>query len=112
MIPPYAGVDLTFVFPEELRKESSVLWECWGRCGMGFVSSPYTAVQGTLMAEEFIMGDPQDPTNVFKWEGVILNLPGSSAYKPADPLVYKYKKDSRDNTITIANDIKIYVDDV
>jgi hypothetical protein len=36
-VRPYVGVDLTSFFPEELRKDKNVLWECWGRCGMGFV---------------------------------------------------------------------------
>jgi hypothetical protein len=111
-VRPYAGVDLTSFFPEELNKDNNVLWEGWGRCGMGFVSSPYTAVQGTLIAEEIITGDPQDPTNVFRWDRVILNLPGSSMYKPADPWVYKARVNLIDNTVAITNDLKIYVDDV
>jgi hypothetical protein len=42
-----AGIDLTFFFPEELvmKEKLKVLWEHWGRCGMGFKSSPYFAVQ-------------------------------------------------------------------
>jgi hypothetical protein len=49
---------------------------------MGFVSSPYTAVQGTLIAEEVMRGHPSDDNNVFRWDEVILNLPGSQDYNP------------------------------
>jgi hypothetical protein len=51
----YAGVDLTYFFPEELKNPWNILWEFWGKCGKGFVSSPYNAVQATLMAEETII---------------------------------------------------------
>jgi hypothetical protein len=44
---------------------------------MGFVSSLYTAVQGTLFAEELIRGDLLNPENIFGWKDVTLNLPGS-----------------------------------
>jgi hypothetical protein len=48
---PCAGVDITSFFLEKVVNKSSILWECWGRRGMGFVSSPYTVVQ-TKIAEE------------------------------------------------------------
>lgn len=79
---------------------------------MGFVSSPYTAVPATLMAEEKIKGNPSDPSNVFKWDKVILNLPGSLSYKPSDPWVYKARVDDSNEHWVIANDFNIYVDDV
>ncbi len=36
----------------------------------------------------------------------------SFSYKPVDPWAHKARVDLRDNSIAIANDIKIYVDDV
>lgn len=111
-VQPYAGVDLTTYFADELTPFKRVIWEHWGRCGMGFVSSPYTAVQGTLMAEEVFRGDPLDPSNIFRWDQVVLNLPGQSDYRPWDPWVYKAIHNMEGGPPIIANDLKIYVDDV
>jgi hypothetical protein len=108
---PYAGVDLTPYFGNQIATSggtTSVIWERWDRCTMGFKRSPYIAIQGILMAEEFIRGDPQDPNNVFRWEEVELNLPGSSNYVPSKPWMSKLKLPER----TIACDMFIYVDDV
>ncbi len=96
----------------ELTPTKRVIWECWTRCGMGFVPSPYTAVQATPIAEEVIRGNPEDSNNVFRWDEIVLNLPGSLDYKPADPWVYKACYDRSSKTLRIANDLKIYVDDV
>lgn len=111
-VQPFAGVDLTPCFGEEVSDSKHVLWERWTRCGMGFVSSPYTATQGTAFAEEMIRGDSVDPTNVFRWDSVTLNLRGSETYKPCNPWVYKTRFDRTSDSIGMANNFKIYVDDV
>ncbi len=111
-VQAHAGVDLTPFFSEELSHLKKVIWEHWVRCGMGFVSSPYTTVQGTLMAEEVIRGDPLDPSNVFRWNEIVLNLPGSPSYKPWAPWVYKTWTLEPGQVASIANDLRIYVDDV
>jgi hypothetical protein len=111
-LQPYTGVDLTPFFPEETSSRKRMIFEHWARCGMGIVSSPYTAVQGTLMAEEVIRGDPNDVKNIFRWDDVILNLPGGTDYKPHDPWVYKTRFNKVDGSASLANDLKIYVDDV
>ena len=60
------------------------------------------------IAEEVIRGDPSDPTNVFRWDSVELNLPGSKGYDPSRPWVAKYRmEDGR-----IAADLFIFVDDL
>jgi len=64
---PYCGVDLTSVFPGKVD-DGQVLWERWERCGMGFTTSPYQAVQGVMWAEEFILGDQKDPVNPFWYD--------------------------------------------
>ncbi len=109
-VQPFAGIDATPYFPEELSDQKKVIWLRWTRCGMGFVSSPYTAVQGTLIAEEVIRGDPSCPNNIFHWDDVILNLPGDQNYVPHNPWVYKMRVDGAHSTPSIANDLKIYVD--
>jgi hypothetical protein len=105
-----AGIDLTNYFPEEiaLRGIANVLWEHWSRCGMGFKPSPYFAIQAILFAEEMLRGDPSCQSNVFRWDHVRLNLPGSVGYDPSKPWVSKLRTlDGR-----IAADFIIYVDDV
>jgi hypothetical protein len=75
---------------------------------MGFKTSPYQAVQGILHAEERIRGDPSDPSNIFRWDRIQLNLPGSSSYDPSLPWVCKIRLS--DGKITC--DLISYVDDV
>lgn len=108
-IRKFCGVDLTLYFGEErFNKMGQRMWMRWGRCGMGFRSSPYQAVQGILWAEEMIFGNPTDATNVFRFDSVILNLPGCSSYEPARPWVYKFRRTDG----VIACDLFIYVDDL
>jgi hypothetical protein len=85
----YAGVDVTPFFPELVDSTKHVLWLHWERCGMGFVPSPYNAIQRTLFAEEVIRGDHTDANNIFRWNTIRLNLPGSSHYNLSDLWVYK-----------------------
>jgi len=54
-----------------------------------------------------MLRDRRDPENVFRWESVVLNLPGSKDYDPAKPWVYKAQKDGK-----IAADLHKYRDDV
>lgn len=107
MVQKLAGIDVTPFYPEELRKDLRVIWECWERCAMGLKSSPYNAIQGILFAEEFIRGDHQRSDNIFRWSYVRLNLPESSDYKPHLPWVSKV----RDDDGQVANDFVTYVDD-
>ena len=101
---PYAGVDLTKVLnnPEGVK-----LWLRWNRCGMGFTFSPFNAVRGHSVGMEHIMGDRKDSSNPFYWGSVILNYPGTPAYNPTLPRVYKWNEIVQ----AIAGDQKTYVDD-
>ena len=54
---------------------------------MGFTTSPYQTIQGILWAEEVILNNPHDASNVFRWDVVVLNLPGTSDYDPTKPWV-------------------------
>jgi hypothetical protein len=57
--------------------------------------------------EEVIEGDPKDPDNVFRYDQVELNLPGSKDYDPSMPWVHKLRlSDGK-----IAADLLIFVDD-
>jgi hypothetical protein len=61
--------------------------------------------QALLFAEDVTRGDPAAENNVFQWDIVKLNLPGSEEYDPTQPWVYKVKKDG-----TPAADFFFYVD--
>jgi hypothetical protein len=103
-IRPYTGVDFTKYFPNE---KGSAVWEPWQRAAMGLRSSPYQAVQAMAIAEEFIRGNRLDPKNIFRWDQVEFNLPGSVDYDPSMPWVYKIRlSDGK-----IAVDVFGFVDD-
>ncbi len=106
-VQPYAGVDLTPFFPEELTALKHTVWERWTRCAMGFRPSPYQSIQVVLHAEELIRGDPFNPRNIFRFDAVILNLPGDLNYSPVKPWVFKW----RTLESKLACDLFLYVDD-
>ncbi len=75
---------------------------------MGLKSSPYQATQAMGMAEEVIRGNRLEPSNVFRWDRVRLNLPGKEGYDPSVPWVSKV----RDSDGRIAADLFTFVDDL
>jgi hypothetical protein len=103
-----AGVDVTHYrgAKETMENPDGVCWERWERCAMGLKPSPYQTTQAMLFAEDVIRGNPNDPNNVFRWNNVRLNLPGSPEYDPTLPWTYKVRKDG-----TPACDFFFYVDD-
>jgi hypothetical protein len=75
---------------------------------MGLKSSPYSAVQAMLIAQEVILRDQSDEEhNVFHWKELQLNLPGMASYDPSKAWVCKICSDG-----TVAADIFIYVKDI
>ena len=107
-IREYAGIDLTPYFEDELLDKDSVLWERWERCMMGLTTSPYQAVRAFLWGEEIMRGDRRDSDNVFRWDELRLNLPGSASYDPTKPWVSKIRTSDQ----RIAADFFCYIDDV
>jgi hypothetical protein len=69
-----SGVDLTCFFP---AADGGRVWETLHRATMGLKSSPYQCTQAMGIAEEVNRGDRHDPGNVFWWDYVRFNLPGS-----------------------------------
>jgi hypothetical protein len=102
-----AGIDLTTFYPVELSQGVRTIWERWKRCAMGLKSSPYNTIQGALYAEEVIRGDPKARENVFRWDEVSLNLPGSPSYQPHLAWVRKVRHEDD----KVACDFVTYVDD-
>jgi len=98
------GVDVTAYLPKRDQK----VWYSWNRAAMGLKSSPYQAVQGVSIAEDVIRGDRSCPENPFRWDEVILNLPGSAGYDPTRPWVYKIRVVDG----CVACEILIFVDDI
>jgi hypothetical protein len=79
-IRPFAGVDISHFFSEDQKDVKR--WETWYRAAMGLTSSPYQACQAMGYAEEVMRGNRLDGSNVFRWDRVWLNLPGSEIYRP------------------------------
>jgi len=89
-----AGIDVTPFFPEELtrKRELKAIWLRWVRSAMGLKSSPYNSIQGILVAEEVIKGDPLGEQNIFRWDYIELNLLGDPTYQPGLPWICKRRK--------------------
>jgi hypothetical protein len=100
----YCGIDVDILLKDE--KGYVPASYTWTRCAMGLKPSPYFAVQQNTRAKRHMLGDPEDESNVFRWDRVIVNLPGSEWYDPSKPLIYKVRVDG-----TIAAEIVGYVDD-
>jgi hypothetical protein len=60
-----------------------------------------------LVAKEYILRDRKDPKNVFRWDVVQMNLPGSKDYNPSILWVSKIRLEDGN----IAADLFLYVDD-
>jgi hypothetical protein len=104
------GVDLTEFFREVDSKsgQRQLLCEKWVRCPMGLKSLPYQVVQAIIVAKQVILGERLDAKNVFGWDEVQMNLPGSAEYNPSLLWVSKIRVDDGN----IAANLFIYVDDV
>ena len=73
---------------------------------IGFVPSPYQVTNDMLVVEKTVMSSYLDRENLFRWNKVILNLPGMDKYDPSKPWVYEVRQDSK-----MAADLFFYIDD-
>ena len=102
------GMDFTPYFKKcDGRGRQQKNWMRWNRLAMGLRTSPYCAIQAMMILKECILGLQYDERNVFRWESVRLNLPGSATYDPSLAWVTKVRKNGE-----VAADAFIYVDDV
>ena len=67
-------------------------------------SNKAAIISGLNTALEITFGHRNDSRNVFRYNGIRLNLPGHHDYKPTRPWVYKERKDK-----SIASDALVYV---
>ena len=112
MLQILSGIDFT-QFKDGLLKSSKSckkkkLWMRWKRQWMGLKSSPLAAVRFVYLAEEFAVGDHNDPKNPFFWDEVIENSPGNVDYDPSAPKLFKWNSKLMD----IASALVTYVDDL
>ena len=88
-----SAVDLT-PFKEHIKKELPGLLEAqelsknhvfgaWTRAWMGAKPSPEWAVRFYYIADEFVRGNDQDPSNPFFFDQVIINAVGAPNFNPA-----------------------------
>ena len=84
---PYCGVDLTW-----MKDSDQTVWECWQRMAMGLRSSPWVTTRLVAWMVEFVIGDKDCPDNPFRWDRIVLNLPGDPDYDPSMPRVYKWNE--------------------
>ena len=105
-IRKYAGVDFTLLFPDE-GLPGETFWERWERMLMGFRPSPYCTTQDMRRIDLFLRGQADNPNNVFRWDKVVLNLPGMKNYTSTRPRVFRIRKDG-----VLAADLFSYIDDL
>jgi hypothetical protein len=68
--------------------------------------SPYHSLQWQVRLKLEVYGDRRLRTNLFHWEKVIFNLPGSKGYRADLPWVMKIRGDG-----DLAVEVFVYVDD-
>ena len=62
---PFAGVDLSSLFPEEMFPGVTELYARWERMLMGFRPSPYLTTRDLMRLEPMLKGNRLDPKNIF-----------------------------------------------
>ena len=99
---PFCGVYLSW-----MNEKGKTTWESWHRMAMGMKPSPWVTCRLLAWMMEFVMGDKADTENPFRWDSVVLNLPGDPGYDPNMPRVYTWNALLQ----AISCDVKCFVDD-
>ena len=103
----YMGVDVTEVVKNSVFDTGKArVWMRWNRRPMGVRQFPYVTTRMCAIGLDYIKGNRADPTYVWAWHYVDLNLLGQSTYDPAQPWVCK-----RTISGAIAPDNYVFVDD-
>jgi hypothetical protein len=103
----YCGIDLSQLFPEQLKTATGLILARWSRNAMGLKPSPYACVKGALRAKRIILGDRRDPENPFHWERAEENLPGDDGYEADQPWIRKVRWDGH-----LGTELLQYIDDL
>jgi hypothetical protein len=108
----YLGVDVRevrFLDPKDSNWEADRgpgPWERWERNWMGLQDSLYRSLQWQTRLKFEIYGNQKLLSNLFHWERVKFNLPGSRGYRLDLPWVMKIRVDGH-----LAAEVFEYVDD-
>ena len=97
----HTGVDISCLFGNQSRT-----WIHWKRPAMGMTPSPIISGRHVFWLKEMTFADRQDQSNIFRWDRIELNLPGSASYDPTMPWVSKRRRDGE-----LAADTPDFVDD-
>ena len=108
-----SGIDLTTykkyleVIHLNIKTKGDRLMVVCNRTSMGCIHNIYAELRTYYHAKEFVLGNTQSLDNPFRWDNIILNLPGGN-FNPAMARVLKW--DVIDECMAI--DICIYIDDL
>ena len=94
-------------FPDHIKSNPDLLYS-WSRVWMGLRPAPFWSCRFYYFIEEFFIGDRKNTSNVYHWDKVVFNLPGSPSFNPTLPFVFKWDTTHQ----RIATSIKAYVDDL
>ena len=75
---------------------------------MGLRPAPFWSCRFYCLVEEFFIGQRKNTSNVYYWDKIVFNLPGSPSFNPTLPFVFKWDSVNQ----RIATSIKAYVDDL
>ena len=110
---PFTGIDMSHYFQggsapllDRKSPRSPKKWFSWQRPPMGCRPAPYISARCMAWLREETLGDRHAEDNVFQWNNVVLNCPGSECYRPWLPPVFKERSDGN-----IAADYVEFVDD-
>jgi hypothetical protein len=106
-LPQYSGMDITPLYGPKKSDTKELRIETWMKTPMGQAASPYSSIQQSRLLKQKLVGNPEDEDNVFRWNHVDLNLPGSESYSPGRPWISKRRR-----TGEIAVDVHDFCDDL
>jgi hypothetical protein len=78
----YTGVEVTELYKNEIEEDDRICYVQWDRPAMGLTGSPYTCFQEACRGKRVTLGNRRERSNVFHWERVVVNLPGTWDYDP------------------------------
>ena len=99
---PFAGVELTCLFLEDVSAENEFIRGCWERMLIGFYPFPYWVTKDLMEVKMMIRRNRRALGNLY----VVFNLPGTFKYNPSMHWIYKVGIDDE-----VVSDLYFHVDD-
>jgi hypothetical protein len=108
----FCGVEVPEILMEKLKQEGLQIekYMRWNRLVFGWQSSPYLALRMFSRALDYAKGAPEKTNNLFSWNRVVLNLPGSDGYDPSLPRIRKLQEtgETADDVVTFYDDGRVF----